>query len=76
MRLRALLLAAVIATPLHAGQGGTAPLYKDARAPIDARVCRILSSALSTLLLAVFRPLVRLALAVEPVPGELTLVVG
>lgn len=43
MRLRALLLAAVIATPLHAGQGGTAALYKDARAPIDARVADLLA---------------------------------
>ena len=43
MRLRALLLAAVIATPVHAGREGAAPPYKDARVPIDARVADLLA---------------------------------
>jgi len=43
MKLLALLLAAFTATPLHPSENGKVPLYKDARAPVAARVADLLA---------------------------------
>lgn len=43
VRLLALLSAALVATPAHPSESGAAPLYKNARAPVDARVADLLA---------------------------------